>query len=197
MERGISPEACSIHYGEVEVSTKVYAYQKRRLLTHEILETLGLDLPTQVLTTRALWYTLPMQRLATLGLDEYGLAGGLHAMEHAGIAILPLFAMCDRWDIGGMSTSFHGDTGHATVFIYDAYPGGVGIAARGFELASQHLRSTREMVESCSCSEGCPSCIHSPKCGNGNEPLNKRAAIRLIALVEEDLKSVLGSDLGS
>ncbi len=187
MSRVASSGACSIHYGEVEVSTKVYAYQRRRLLTHEILETLGLDLPTQVLATRALWYTLPVQRLAPLGLDEYGLAGGLHAMEHAAIAILPLFAMCDRWDIGGMSTSFHGDTGHATVFVYDAYPGGVGIAARGFELAVRHLRSAREMVRGCRCAEGCPSCIHSPKCGNGNEPLDKQAAIRLLALLEEDL----------
>ena len=187
VERAPSPRSCSLHYGEVEVSTKVYAYQRRRLLTHEILETLGLDLPTQVLTTRALWYTFPVQRLAALGLDEYSLAGGLHAMEHAAIAMLPLFAMCDRWDIGGMSTAFHGDTGRATVFIYDAYPGGVGIAARGFELAVAHLRSTREMVQSCSCTEGCPSCIHSPKCGNGNEPLNKQAAIRLLELLEEDL----------
>ncbi len=179
--------ACSLHYGEVEVATKVYAYQRRRLLTHEILETLGLDLPTQVLTTRALWYTLPAPRLAELGLDEYGLAGGLHALEHAAIAMLPLFAMCDRWDIGGMSTAFHPDTGQATVFIYDAYPGGVGIAARGYELAAQHLEAAREMVRSCRCQEGCPSCIHSPKCGSGNEPLNKQAAVRLFALIAEDL----------
>ncbi len=185
--RAAPPGACSLHYGEVEVSTKVYAYQRRRLLTHEIMETLGLDLPTQVLNTRALWYTLPAQRLAALALDEYSLAGGLHAMEHAAIAILPLFAMCDRWDIGGMSTAFHPDTGSATVFIYDAYPGGVGIAARGFELAALHLKAAREMVSGCRCQEGCPSCIHSPKCGNGNEPLNKQAAIRLFALIEEDL----------
>jgi len=185
--RAAPPGACSLHYGEVEVSTKVYAYQRRRLLTHEILETLGLDLPTQVLNTRALWYTLPASRLAALALDEYSLAGGLHAMEHAAIAILPLFAMCDRWDIGGMSTAFHPDTGSATVFIYDAYPGGVGIAARGFELAALHLKAAREMVSGCRCQEGCPSCIHSPKCGNGNEPLNKQAAIRLFALIEEDL----------
>jgi DEAD/DEAH box helicase domain-containing protein len=188
-ERGGSGPArkCSIHYGEVEVSTKVYAYQRRRLLTHEILETLGLDLPTQVLRTRALWYTLPAGRLAALGLDEYALAGGLHALEHAAIAMLPLFAMCDRWDIGGMSTAFHPDTGHATVFIYDAYPGGVGIAASGYELASLHLKSAREMVRGCPCQEGCPSCIHSPKCGSGNEPLDKQAAIRLFTLLEEDL----------
>jgi DEAD/DEAH box helicase domain-containing protein len=190
MGRDTPTGACSLYYGEVEVSTKVYAYQRRRLLTHEILETLGLDLPTQVLTTRALWYTLPAQRLVALGLDEYSLAGGLHALEHAAIAILPLFAMCDRWDIGGMSTAFHPDTGSATVFIYDAYPGGVGITARGYELAALHLKAAREMVQSCPCHEGCPSCIHSPKCGNGNEPLNKQAAIRLFALIEEDLARV-------
>jgi DEAD/DEAH box helicase domain-containing protein len=178
---------CSLHFGEVEVSTKVYAYQKRRLLTHEVLETLGLDLPTQVLATKALWYRLSPARLAALGFDEYTLAGGLHALEHAGIAMLPLFAMCDRWDIGGMSTAFHPDTGAATIFIYDAYPGGVGIAACGFELAAVHLRATREMVQSCRCAEGCPSCIHSPKCGNGNEPLNKAAAITILRLLEEDL----------
>lgn len=187
MRREVRDGACCVHFGEVEVSTKVYAYQRRRLLTHEILETLGLDLPTQVLRTRALWYTLPAARLARLGLDEYSLTGGLHAMEHAAIAMLPLFAMCDRWDIGGMSTSLHPDTGSATIFIYDAYPGGVGIAARGYEQAALHLRTSREMVRSCRCQEGCPSCIHSPKCGNGNEPLNKQAAVRLFALVEEDL----------
>ncbi len=186
-EHAAAPQLCAMHFGEVEVSTKVYAYQRRRMLTHEILETLGLDLPTQVLTTRAVWYTLPPQRLAALELDEYSLAGGLHALEHAAIAMLPLFAMCDRWDIGGMSTSGHPDTGRATVFIYDAYPGGVGISARAFELAADHLRATREMVKGCRCKEGCPSCIHSPKCGNGNEPLDKRAALALLALLEEDL----------
>ena len=181
------PGRCGMHYGEVQVSTEVYAYRRRRMITHEILETLGLDLPTQVLHTRAAWYTFPPQRLASLGLDEYSLAGGLHALEHAAIAILPLFAMCDRWDIGGMSTSGHPDTGRATVFIYDAYPGGVGISARAFELAGAHLQATREMVRGCRCKEGCPSCIHSPKCGSGNEPLNKQAALALLELLEEDL----------
>ncbi len=185
--RGSGLKACSLHFGEVEVSTKVYAYQKRRLLTHEILETVGLDLPTQTLVTKALWYTLPPERLSALDLDEYSLAGGLHALEHASIAMLPLFAMCDRWDIGGMSSSFHPDTGRATVFIYDAYPGGVGIAARGFRLAEKHLRATLEMVERCPCSEGCPSCIQSPKCGSGNEPLHKQAAVSLLGLLLGDI----------
>ncbi|MBC7246798.1 MAG: DEAD/DEAH box helicase [Actinobacteria bacterium] len=192
-----SQRSCGLHYGEVEVSTKVYAYQKRRLLTHEILETLGLDLPTQTLLTRALWYTIPAERLAHLDLDEYALAGGLHALEHAAIAMLPLFAMCDRWDIGGMSTALHGDTGRATVFIYDAYPGGVGIAARGFDLVASHLKATREMVEGCPCREGCPSCIQSPKCGSGNEPLDKRAALLILRLLEEDLAPPPGGRQGT
>ena len=186
-KRQMSEEVCSLHYGEVEVSTKVYAYQRRRLVTHEVLETLALDMPTQVLTTRALWYVLPNERLAPLELDEYSLAGGLHALEHASIAMLPLYAMCDRRDIGGMSTAYHPDTNRATVFIYDAYPGGVGIAARGFDLAATHIESTREMVESCECVEGCPSCIQSPKCGSGNEPLSKKAAVLLLQLLKEDL----------
>ncbi|MGQ9476203.1 MAG: DEAD/DEAH box helicase [Actinomycetota bacterium] len=185
--RGGGRFRCALHYGEVEVSVKVYAYQKRRLLTHEVLETLGLDLPTRTLRTRALWYTLPPDRLAPMQMDEYTLAGGLHALEHASIAMLPLFAMCDRWDLGGMSAAFHPDTGQATVFIYDAYPEGVGIAARGYHLAARHLRATREMVERCPCAEGCPSCIQSPKCGSGNEPLHKQAAVELLKLLEEDL----------
>jgi DEAD/DEAH box helicase domain-containing protein len=195
-EKVTAPERCSLHFGEVEVSTKVYAYQKRRLLTHEILETLGLDLPTQVLATRALWYRLPTARLASLGFDEYTLAGGLHALEHAAIAMLPLFAMCDRWDIGGMSAAFHPDTGAGTIFIYDAYPGGVGIAARGFELAATHLKATREMVQACRCAEGCPSCIQSPKCGNGNEPLNKTAATTILRMLEEDLMMGAAEEAG-
>lgn len=185
-------KTCSLHYGEVEVSTEVYAFQRRRLLTHEILETVGLDLPVRNLSTMALWYVLPMERLAPLRLDEYSLAGGLHAMEHASIAMLPLFAMCDRWDIGGMSTSLHPDTGRPTIFIYDAYPGGVGIAARGFHVAARHVRATLQMVGSCPCREGCPSCIQSPKCGSGNEPLSKEAALKLLEVLAKDLFALFG-----
>jgi len=191
-ERVRRGRGCSLHYGEVEVTTEVYAYQKRRLVSHEVLETVPLDLPALVLLTRALWITLPPEKVESLGLDEYELAGGLHALEHAAIAMLPLFAMCDRWDIGGMSTSMHPDTGEATVFIYDAYPGGIGIAARGYDLIEAHLKATREMVQRCPCAKGCPSCIQSPKCGSGNEPLHKEAAIRLLDMAISDLA---GADL--
>ncbi len=181
-EKVLRSKNCSFQYGAVVVSTEVYAYQKRRLVSHEVLETVPLDLPVRVLHTKALWITFPPGRIESLGLDEYELAGGLHALEHAAIAMLPLFAMCDRWDIGGMSASIHPDTGEATVFVYDAYPGGIGIAARGYELVEPHLKATRELVSLCPCSSGCPSCIQSPKCGSGNEPLHKEAAIKLLDL---------------
>ncbi len=151
------------------------------------LETIELDLPPVTLNTRALWYVLPGRRIASLKLDGISLAGGLHAVEHAAIAMLPLFAMCDRWDIGGVSTAFHADTGEASIFIYDAYEGGAGIARKGFELVSAHLRETAALLRDCPCTDGCPSCIQSPKCGNGNEPLNKDAARLLLGLLLEDL----------
>lgn len=180
-------ERCGLYFGDVEVVTQVYAYQRRGLRGRHLLETIELDLPPVTLNTRALWYVLPGRRIATLKLDGISLAGGLHAVEHAAIAMLPLFAMCDRWDIGGVSTAFHADTGEASIFIYDAYEGGAGIARKGFELASAHLRETAALLRDCPCTDGCPSCIQSPKCGNGNEPLNKDAAKLLLGLLLEDL----------
>ncbi len=174
------PGLSRIHYGDVEVTTLVYAYQKKQLHTHQAMELVELDLPPQRLFTRGLWYTLNPEALASLELDPYTLAGALHAAEHAAIGILPLYAMCDRWDIGGVSTALHRDTDVATIFIYDAYPGGAGIAARGYDLAAQHLTSTLNSVRDCPCGTGCPSCVQSPKCGSGNEPLNKAAAILIL-----------------
>ncbi|MHB8781005.1 MAG: DEAD/DEAH box helicase [Candidatus Geothermincolia bacterium] len=177
--RPLAPSA-ELHYGEVEVTTLVYAYQRKRLYTHEALDLVELELPPQTLRTRALWYALDAGRLEALELDPYTLSGALHAAEHAAIGILPLFAMCDRWDIGGVSTALHPDTGTATIFIYDGYPGGAGIAARGYDRAEQHLAATLRSVRDCPCGAGCPSCIQSPKCGSGNEPLNKAAAILIL-----------------
>jgi len=109
------------------------------------------------------------------------LAGGLHAVEHATIGLLPLFAMCDRWDIGGLSTPLHPDTDMPQVFLYDAFPGGVGIAEKGFDLLPDLWRATYEAVRDCPCRDGCPSCIQSPKCGNNNQPLDKLAALQILA----------------
>lgn len=165
-----------IHLGEVTVTTTVVSFRKRRQFTEEIIGEEPLDLPSQTFPTVALWFDIPshvIPRLATMGLD---LAGGLHATEHAAIALLPLFALCDRNDIGGLSTLAHPDTGNAQVFIYDAYPGGIGIAEKGFELIEQLWQATLKAISECPCESGCPSCIQSPKCGNNNEPLDKRAA---------------------
>jgi DEAD/DEAH box helicase domain-containing protein len=164
-----------LHFGTVEVTRQVVAYQIRRLATGEVLGEKPLELPARTLRTRAVWWTLPdIPR-------DLDMAGAAHAAEHASIGLLPLFATCDRWDIGGVSTPLHPDTGLPTVFVYDGHEGGAGFAERGYTGAAAWLRATREAIESCECEAGCPSCIQSPKCGNGNEPLDKQGALTLLA----------------
>ncbi len=167
----------SIHLGTVDVESQVIAYQKRSLKTREVIETIDLDVPPTSLTTSAIWLTFP--DLADLGAD---LLGALHAAEHAGIALLPLMAVCDRWDIGGLSTNFHPDTGTATIFIHEGYEGGAGIAPIAYERHERHWKATRDLIGECPCLSGCPSCVQSPKCGNLNEPLSKAGALRLLDL---------------
>jgi DEAD/DEAH box helicase domain-containing protein len=142
-----------------------------------------LDLPERQLPTRAVWWTLgPQQRarLAAAGLD---LPGAAHAAEHAAIGLLPLVAACDRWDVGGVSADLHPATGKLTVFVYDGHVGGAGFAERGFAAARAWLTATAEAIASCECQAGCPSCIQSPKCGNGNHPLAKQDAVTLLRCV--------------
>ena len=127
-----------------------------------------------------MWWTVPDHVLLESGLAEIDLAGAAHAAEHCSIGLLPLFATCDRWDIGGVSTIMHADTGRLTVFVYDGHPGGAGFAERGYRAAHEWLSATREGIASCSCDEGCPSCIQSPKCGNQNHPLDKAGAVALL-----------------
>ena len=169
--------------GEVRVSHQVVSFLKRRVPSGEVLGEEPLDLPERVLRTTAVWWTLPDHVLSESGLDEADLPGAAHAAEHASIGLLPLFATCDRWDIGGVSTARHADTGLLTVFVHDGHPGGAGFAERGFHAAAAWLRATREAIASCGCSEGCPSCVQSPKCGNQNNPLDKRSAIALLDLL--------------
>ncbi|NRQ40217.1 DUF1998 domain-containing protein, partial [Nonomuraea sp. NN258] len=172
--------AGTLHFGEVEVTRQVVSYLKRRLHSGEMLGDEPLDLPPRTLRTRAVWWTLPASSVVPLAEAGFDLGGCAHAAEHASIGLLPLFATCDRWDIGGVSTELHADTGLLTVFVYDGHEGGAGFAERGFSRARDWLTATREAIASCECDRGCPSCIQSPKCGNGNEPLDKRGAIRLL-----------------
>jgi DEAD/DEAH box helicase domain-containing protein len=170
----------SISLGEVEVNSSVIGFRKKAQATEEIIGDEPLDLPPQIFNTVALWFDLPaagVQRISQSGLD---FAGGIHALEHAAISVLPLFALCDRNDIGGVSTPFHPDTGRAQIFIYDGHPGGIGIAEKGYELPEDLWEKTYRVVSECPCEAGCPSCIQSPKCGNNNEPLDKRAATILL-----------------
>ena len=174
---------CKMHLGRVEVANQVLAYERRRIFSDESLGLVELDLPRLHLVTQALWLTIPGEVLAEARLRPDDVPGAAHAAEHAAIGLLPLFAMCDRWDIGGLSTPWHPDTGEATIFIYDGYPGGAGIAERGYRTDDRHLRATMAAIAACGCADGCPSCVQSPKCGNGNEPLDKAGAVALLDAV--------------
>jgi DEAD/DEAH box helicase domain-containing protein len=171
----------TLSLGAVEVTTQVTGYQRRDARTRKILANEPLELPRQQLTTRGFWYTVTPELIEAAGLAPAQVPGTLHAVEHAAIGILPLFTICDRWDVGGVSTALHLDTMAPTVFVYDGYSGGAGIAELGFEAADRHLAAILEVLEACVCDHGCPSCVQSPKCGNGNEPLDKGGAIALLA----------------
>lgn len=171
--------AVSLNFGAVSVTSQVVSFL-RLAPTGEVLGEHALDLPPRTLHSRGVWWTLPEHVLASWGVDERQIPGAAHAAEHAAIGLLPLVATADRWDIGGVSTALHPDTGLPTILVYDGYPGGAGFAERGFERAAAWLRATREAIRSCRCTEGCPSCVQSPKCGNGNNPLDKAAAVLLL-----------------
>ncbi|QCQ93495.1 DEAD/DEAH box helicase [Rhodococcus sp. SGAir0479] len=167
---------------QVEVTHQVVGYL-RRLPSGEVLDSVELDMPAQTLHTRAVMYTITPELLADSGIGADRTPGALHAAEHAAIGLLPLVATCDRADIGGVSTALHPDTGLPTVFVYDGHPGGAGFADRGHAELVRWLSATRSAIEACECVAGCPSCVHSPKCGNGNHPLDKDGAIRVLAAV--------------
>lgn len=167
--------ACRLSLGSVDVTHQVVSYLMRRQPSGEVIGEEPLDLPSRTLRTTAVWWTVPEVLLPPVDLP-----GAAHAAEHCAIGLLPLFATCDRWDIGGVSTAHHPDTGQLTVFVYDGHPGGAGFAERGYLAAREWLTATRSTIEACECFEGCPSCVQSPKCGNQNNPLSKDGAVRLL-----------------
>jgi DEAD/DEAH box helicase domain-containing protein len=183
----------TLSFGEVSVTDTVLAYQRKGVADHAFRELHALDLPPTSFDTQALWFELPGAETLGAALEHDRpaaspaaeiplevLLGALHATEHAQIAVLPLIAMCDRWDIGGLSTNFHPQTGVPTIFIYDGHPGGIGITRTAFARFEELCHDAHALVAECPCSSGCPSCVQSPKCGNLNEPLSKAGARTLL-----------------
>jgi DEAD/DEAH box helicase domain-containing protein len=168
-----------LHFGEIEVTEQVVGYERKTMSSQERIEVVPLDLPPTTFATEAVWFMPEPAQLAELQ-EMPKLLGTLHASEHALISLLPLWAMCDRWDIGGLSTNLHPETGRPTVFIYDGHPGGVGITERGFEQFEGWVADTAALLRGCPCSSGCPSCVQSPKCGNLNDMLDKAGALTFL-----------------
>ncbi|WP_460490872.1 Zn-binding domain-containing protein, partial [Corynebacterium nasicanis] len=164
---------------EVEVTDRVTGYIVK-LPDGTTADHVPLDMPEQRLLTRAVAYTIDPLALEAMGITAGEVPGTLHAAEHAAIGLLPLIATCDRWDIGGVSTALHPDTMLPTVFVYDGHPGGAGFADEGFARFPEWIAATFDAVRSCACESGCPSCVQSPKCGNGNNPLDKAGALKLL-----------------
>ena len=182
-ERSAPVGVGTAHLGAVTVLHDLVAYQRKRTSTNEVFEVVPLDFPPRELTTRACWYTVPLESLLGAGLESSRVIGAVHAAEHALIGLLPLFAICDRCDVGGVSMALHPQTGDPTIFVYDGYPGGAGIAELAFAELARHVRAAHELVSGCPCDDGCPSCVQSPKCGNWNEYLDKGAAVVLLEVL--------------
>ena len=162
------------------MTSQVIGFQKRHSSSGAVLDDVALDMPEQRLRTAGCWWALPDDLVAATGLSARRLPGAAHAAEHAAIGMLPLFATCDRWDVGGVSTARHPDTDKLTVVVHDAAPGGAGFAARGYDAMADWLVATRDAIAACGCDQGCPACVQSPKCGNGNSPLDKSGAVTLL-----------------
>lgn len=190
-----------VSFGRVRVTEKVTGYQKRHSVTQKMISTTSLDLPEQIIETESIWLDIPQATVSFLEQEKYHFMGAIHAMEHAMIALFPLLVLCDRNDIGGISCPLHEQTEMASIFVYDGYPGGVGLAKEAFRRMDSLLTQTEATIASCGCNTGCPSCVHSPKCGSGNRPIDKKACLFLLAEIlkersgkSEDIESVPGGN---
>jgi DEAD/DEAH box helicase domain-containing protein len=184
-----------VRKGELKVTEVINGYEKRALPGQELMGVFELDLPPHIFETIGFWVEIEPALKNFVEKKGLHFMGGIHAIEHAAIGIFPLFALCDRNDIGGICYPYHPQVGKSAIFIYDAYPGGVGLAAHGFEIVLELLEKTWDLVKGCECEEGCPSCIHSPKCGSGNKPLDKQAALLILEglLGKVSLSEISGS----
>jgi DEAD/DEAH box helicase domain-containing protein len=174
----------TVHLGEVKVTEQYYEYAVRRY--EKLVGYFPLDLPPQTFESVAFWFTLSpefQEQMLQAGGD---FNGGIHAVEHGMIAMAPLYALCDRWDLGGLSTPLHPDTGVPPIFVYDGYEGGIGIAEKCYELFPELTKATTDLIKDCECEVGCPACIYSPKCGNKNSPLDKAAALKILAYMSQE-----------
>jgi len=181
---------CDLRWGRVKVTMRFINYEVHRLTDGAIVSTYPLTLPPQVFETESLWMTFPHRLQSDAADQKLHFMGGLHAAEHATIGLMPLFVMCDRWDLGGISTPAHPQVPQPVIFIYDGYPGGVGLTRKAYDLMEDLLLSVFEGIRDCECEEGCPACIQSPKCGSGNHPLDKKGALMILSHVlgRTDLK---------
>ena len=172
-----------VREGYLKVTERITGYEKRALPGQELMGVFPLELPPQIFETIGFWVEIEPEIESFIEREGHHFMGSIHAIEHAAIGLFPLFALCDRNDIGGISYPHHPQVEKSAIFIYDGYPGGVGLAKRGFDVISDLLRKTLEVIKDCECEEGCPSCIHSPKCGSGNKPLDKAGAIKLLEVL--------------
>ncbi|MBC7194486.1 MAG: DEAD/DEAH box helicase [Caldisericia bacterium] len=172
-----------VFYGDLEVTSQIYGYQKRKHFTNDLISEAPLELPQMVFETKGLWFEIKdeiKKELIKRGLD---FNGSIHALEHLLIGVFPLIAICDRRDLGGLSHPIHPDTDKPTIFIYDSYPGGIGFSKKGFDYIEKLLSYGYDVIKNCKCEDGCPSCIYSPKCGNKNKPLDKQGAILILEII--------------
>lgn len=172
-----------LSFGKLKVTEKINGYQKRNKGTHKLITTIPLELPEQIIETEGFWYEIPSAVVKSLEENKLHFMGGLHAFEHVLISVFPLLVLCDRNDVGGISCPHHEQTEGATIFIYDGYSGGSGLSAEAYKKAEKLMRQSLDIVDSCECENGCPSCVHSPKCGSGNKPIDKESCLQLINAV--------------